>query len=197
MIAKEGQVAVLFTLLAAFALLLEFGLYALPAWLPVLIIMWLYRDPVRRIPPRPMTIVSPADGRIVSVETSRDRFLNREALCISIEMSRSGVFTLRSITEGKVMQIWQEQNGHGRCLAIWVQTDEQEDTVVVLRPGRWLRRLSWHLAYGDRIGHGQRFGHILFGSTIDVYLPASARSTIEVGQTVKAGCDGIAELIQG
>ena len=49
---------------------------------------------------------------------------------------------------------------------------------------------------GSRYVIPRRDGRILFGSTIDVYLPASARSTIEVGHTVKASCDGIAELMQ-
>lgn len=195
-IAKEGQPAVLLSLLLAGGLLLVYG----PAWIAACllpaVLAWLYRDPTRPIPGRPLTIVSPVDGQVVSVETAPDRFLKREALHIVIRMSLTGVFSLRSITEGRVMQIWQEQNGHGRCLAIWIQTDERDDAVLVLRPGRWLKRLSYQLSFGVRVGQGQRFGHILFGSTIDVYLPASARSTIEAGQHVKAGCDGIAELMR-
>lgn len=191
-IAKEGQLAVLLSLLLTFLLYTQFGSYTLPTvFLPGLLI-WLYRDPNRIIPSRPLTIVSPVDGKIVSVESTTDRFLKREALHIAIDMSVGGVFSLRSVTEGKVMQIWQEKN---HCLAIWIQTDEKDDTVLVLRPGRWLKRLSYQLAYGDRIGHGQRFGHILFGNRIDVYLPATTRSTITAGQDVKAGCDGIAELL--
>ena len=95
-----------------------------------------------------------------------------------------------------MLQIWQVKDDSALCLAIWMQTDKKDDTVLVLHPGRWLKRLSYQLAYGDRIGQGQRFGHILFGSVIDVYLPASTRSTIEVGQHLKAGRDGIAELLQ-
>lgn len=194
-IAKEGQLVVLFSLLLSFVLYIQFGGYALPVVLLAVLLMWLYRDPHRRIPSRPLTLVSPVDGKVLSVELTTDRFLKREALHIAIDMSVSGVFSLRSVTEGKIMQIWQEQNGHGRCLAIWVQTDELDDTVVVLRPGRWLRRLSYQLAIGGRIGHGQRFGHILFGNRIDVYLPASSRSTIVADQDVLAGCDGIAEFM--
>lgn len=194
-IAKEGQLAILLSLLLTSCLYIQFGPYTLPVALIALPLIWLYRDPDRRISSRPLAIVSPVDGKVVSVEATRDRFLKRDALHIAIDMSVGGAFSLRSVTEGRIMQIWQEQNGHGHCLAIWVQTDEQNDTVLVLRPGRWLKRLSYQLACGDRIGHGQRFGHILFGNRIDVYLPASSRSTIAIGQDVKAGCDGIAELM--
>ncbi len=195
-IATEGQPVVLFSLLLSCVLLFVYGPVAIVSCLLPAMLAWLYRDPTRIIPGRPLMIVSPVDGRVVSVESGHDRFLKREALHIVIRMSLSGVFSLRSVTEGRVMQIWQEQNGHGRCLAIWVQTDEKDDTVLVLRPGRWLRRLRYQLGYGMRVGQGQRFGHILFGNTIDVYLPASARSTIVAGQRLQAGCDGIAELMQ-
>lgn len=185
----------LICLLVMLVLQLRFGAIVLPAWLLAVALLWLYRDPNRQIPSQPLCIVSPVDGVVIDREAGHDRFLQREALHIRISMSPGGVFSVRSLTEGKVMQIWQEQNGNGHCLAIWVQTDEQDDTVLVLRPGRVLHRLSHQLAYGDRVGHGQRIGHILFGNVVDVYLPASARSTIEPGQRVLAGCDGIAELM--
>lgn len=186
----------LISLLLVCALLVAYGPYGIVACLLPAVLAWLYRDPHRIIPGQPLTIVSPVDGKVVLVESGHDRFLKREALHIVIKMSLTGVFSLRSVTEGRVMQIWQEKNGHGHCLAIWVQTDEKDDTVLVLRPGRWLRRLCYQLSYGVRVGQGQRVGHILFGSTIDVYLPASARSTIVTDQQVKAGCDGIAELMR-
>ena len=194
-IANEGRKLVLSCAALAFALHVQFGVWAIPLWMLTALIAWLYRDPQRIIPSRPLTVVSPVDGRIITVDTTTDRFLNRQALHIEIAMSVFGVFSLRSVTEGRVQQIWQEQTDHGICLAIWIQTDEKEDTVLVLRPGRWLRRLSYHLAHGNRIGHGQRFGHILFGNRIDVYLPASSRSNIEPGQRVKAGSDAIAEFL--
>lgn len=196
-IAKEGQAAVLLSGIVAFALHLQFGYWAAPAWLVTALLAWLYRDPSRSIPARPLSIVSPVDGRVSSVEPAvTDRFLQREALHIALDMSLGGVFSVRSVTEGKVMQLWQDSGHDGKRLAIWIQTDEQEDIVLVLRPGRWLKRLSYQPAYGDRIGHGQRIGHILFGSRVDVYLPASARSTIEVGRQVRGGSDTLAEFLR-
>ncbi len=194
-IAREGQTAVLLSALVAFALHIQFGGLAILVWLLTAVLAWLYRDPARHIPSSPMTVVSPVDGRIVNVESTNDRFLKRQALHIEIQMLLSSVFSLRSVTEGKVMQIWQENNGHGKCMAIWIQTDEKDDTVLVFRPGRWLRRMSYQLVHGDRVGHGQRFGHILFGNRIDVYLPVSSRCNVEIGQRLRAGSDAIAEFI--
>ena len=194
-IAREGQTVVLLSGLAAFAAHFQFSYWALILWLLTALLAWLYRDPARIIPSSPLMVVSPVDGRVIRHDVAMDRFLKRDALHIEIQMSVLGVFSLRSLTEGKVLQIWQEDNGHGKCLAIWIQTDEQDDTVLVIRPGRWMRRMSYQLAYGDRLGHGQRIGHILFGSRVDVYLPAHSRCRLEAGDRVKAGSDAIAEFI--
>ena len=194
-IAREGQTAVLLSAVIAFAMHFQFVAWAIVFWVVTALLAWLYRDPARTIPASPLTVVSPVDGLITNIETATDRFLKRDALHIEIQMSISGVFSLRSLIEGKVLQIWQENNGQGKCLAIWIQTDEKDDTVLVIRPGRWLRRMSYQAAYGDRVGHGQRIGHILFGSRIDVYLPATSRSSLEPGKQVRAGSDAIAEFI--
>jgi phosphatidylserine decarboxylase len=194
-LAREGQTVVLLSAVLAFVLHLQYGNWALLLWLLTACLAWLYRDPSRFIPSSPLTVVSPVDGRVIRVETAADRFLKRQALHVELQMSLLGVYSLRSVTEGKVQQIWQENNAQGKCLAIWIQTDEQDDTVLVIRPGRWLKRLSYQLGHGDRIGHGQRIGHILFGSRIDVYLPAGSRSKIEAGQILRAGSDAIAEFI--
>lgn len=194
-IAREGQTAVLLSALVAFAAHFQFAQWAMIFWLLTALLTWLYRDPARKIPSSPLTVVSPVDGTITNIESTTDRFLKREALHIEIQMSLFRVFSLRSVTEGKVLQIWQENNGHGKCIAIWIQTDEQDDTVLVIRPGRWLRRLSYHLAYGDRVGHGQRIGHILFGSHIEVFLPVNSRCRLETGDKVMAGSEPIAEFI--
>ena len=194
-IAREGQTAVLLMSVMAFAAQLQFAYWAIWLWLIVALLAWLYRDPARKIPSSPLTVVSPVDGKVLQIERSTDRFLKRDALHLQLQMSITGVFSLRSVTEGKVMQIWQENNGHGMCLAIWIQTDEGDDTVLVIRPGRWLKRMSYQLAYCDRVGHGQRIGHILFGSRVDVYLPAGSRSKHENGKQLIAGSDAIAEFV--
>ena len=56
------------------------GWWSVPFWLVALFILQFFRDPPRNVPNDPDAVVSPADGRIVAVENSRDPYLDREAL---------------------------------------------------------------------------------------------------------------------
>lgn len=169
---------------------------ALLLFLPSLFMVWLFRDPRRVIPSIPLGVVSPVDGEVISIAEVHDPYLDRPARHIVIQMSLFGVNSLRSITEGKVINTLRGQNDDAER-AVHVQTDEGDDVVVVLRPGRWLGRLSCHVNTGERIGQGQRCGHILFGAQIDIYLPAKSRVDIEVGQQLRAGSDLLGEFIHG
>lgn len=194
-IAREGQTLVLLSAVAVFVMQINFGLQAAPVWLLPVALAWLFRDPARSIPSSPMMVVSPADGKVAASGVETDRFLHRSAQHVEIVMNRLGVFSLRSVTEGKVQKIWQEKTGRDKCLAVWIQTDEGDDTVLVFRPGRWLGRLSYQLAQGERVGHGQRIAYILFGCRIDVYLATESRLLITPGQQLKAGSDALAEFV--
>ena len=47
---------------------------------------------------------------------------------------------------------------------------------------------------GDRLGRGQRYGFIRFGSRVDVYLPPASRPRVAVGDKVYATETILAEL---
>jgi phosphatidylserine decarboxylase len=62
------------------------------------------------------------------------------------------------------------------------------DTVVVVQIAGWLaRRIVCRVARGARIARGERFGLIMFGSRVDVYLPANATITAAPSQRLWAG----------
>jgi phosphatidylserine decarboxylase len=110
-----------------------------------------------------------------------------------------GIYALRSITEGKIMQHWlhhpdDKHQGHLQH-AIWIQTDEGDDVVVALHAGGHFRQMHCYAAAGERIGQGKRCGFIPFGTTVDVYLPTKARSALSIGDSVSGGSDLIAELV--
>jgi phosphatidylserine decarboxylase len=161
--------------------------------------IWLYRDPQRKTPSAPLGVIVPADGTIISIENMEDKFLKREALCISLRMNRLGAYTLRGVTEGKVMQHWLHRSQFtqpGRIQhVIWIQTDEKDDIVVTLHAGLWFSRMHCYVASGERIGQGKRCGFIPLGTQIDVYLPKRSRTALKVGDRVLAGSDLLGELI--
>ena len=73
-------------------------------WLLVGLIIFIFRDPERDIPSIPLAVVSPADGRIVTINTVHDPYLERQSIQVSVQMNAYGVFTTRSPVEGKVKE---------------------------------------------------------------------------------------------
>jgi len=171
-------------------------------WCLPLLVLFLYRDPKRNVPASPLGIISPVDGEVVAVENMHDRLLNRDALCIRIKPSLLSVFTIRSVTEGKVMQYWLDIDktptgpcvATNKCRAVWLQTDENDD-IVVLMQAHPIHQLHCRVATGERIGQGQRCGFLLFSRYVDVFLPLDTRVDIKVGEKVLGGESPIAHLI--
>ena len=203
MIAREGRTIV--GLLAAAIVVIHFviGTHIWPVWALLLVVIFFYRDPERVIPSVPLGLVSPADGVIIKVQNQLDPFLKRESICISLKMNWYGIYILRAVTEGKVMQHWvhdsnkeheAEFNGPLQH-AIWIQTDEQDDIVIAIHAGGHYHKMHCHVATGERIGQGKRCGFIPFGTRIDIFVSTKVRIDIEEGDKLKAGQDLLGELV--
>ena len=178
---------------------------ALPLWVFVLFTVQFFRDPPRKIPAAPRDILCPADGRIVSVGEAQDPYIKRPARRVSIFMNAFNVHSNRSPTEGRVMERWYHP---GKFLnaaldkaarenernALWIQTDEGDDVVVVQVAGLIARRILCYAEPGQRIGQGQRYGFIRFGSRVDVYVPPTSIIKVALGDRVTGGVDSIATL---
>lgn len=197
-IAKEGW-KIIFLVSLVVAVLQHFvSPYAAVLWLLPLVLLWLYRDPHRTLPSDPLGIVSPVNGKVILVEAHPDPFLGRDAFLFRISMSLSDIFSIRSVTEGKIIQQWldpeDDDNDRSLAHAIQIQTDEGDDVMVVLRPGRFFKQLSCDAVIGQRIGQGHRCGIIPFGSCVDIYVPADSRIDVKAGDTVEAGTTHLASL---
>lgn len=200
MIAPEGRLFTFLLVSGVLLLHLFIGIEVWPLWGVIIVFAWLYREPQRVVPSLPLGIVSPVDGKVTRREMGHDPFLEREALCLQLQMNWHGVYALRSITEGKIMQHWlhhPDDKSNGRLQhAIWIQTDEGDDVVIALHAGGHFRRMHCYVNAGERIGQGKRCGFIPFGTTVDVYLPTKARSSLAVGDHVYGGSDLIAEFVR-
>lgn len=197
-IAKEGWSLILVLCFIVAALQYFLGYYAVILWCIPLVLMWLYRDPHRNLPSEPLGLVSPVSGTIIYAEPRPDPFLGRDAFLFRISMSMLDIFSIRSVAEGKIIQQWldPEDNDDERSLAhaIQIKTDEDDDVMVVLRPGRFFKKLSCDALIGQRIGQGHRCGIIPFGSCVDVYVPADSIINAKVGDSVTAGTSLLARL---
>jgi phosphatidylserine decarboxylase len=197
MIVREGRLPVFgLAAMAVGAHIVAGFAWSVPVWLFTLILVWLFRDPDRAVPPIPLGIVSPADGRIVAAGVTRDAYLDRDAAGVTIRMRRSGAFVMRSPVEAKVQKIWTgaaEDAGPGA--AIWLQTDEGDDVVIAVRTPKRLLRSRCYVHAGERVGQGQRCGLTPFGAVVDVLMPPGSRVETGTGARVEAGSDLIATLI--
>jgi phosphatidylserine decarboxylase len=198
LIAREGWAFVALAGLAAIALSAA-GVWLLagPAWLALLFVVQFFRNPPRAVPDVPDAVLAPADGRIVSVGSARDPYLEREALRISVFMNVFNVHSNRSPVDGTVVDAWYHAGSFLNAAlpkaslenernALHLRTADARDVVCVQVAGLIARRILCYVKPGDRLVRGQRYGFIRFGSRVDVYLAPGAVPKVAVGDTVFA-----------
>jgi len=205
-LAREGWLFVAISVAAALALSLAgWWLAALPVWLIAIFIVQFFRDPPRTVPSQPNAILSPADGRIVVVEKSRDPYLDRDALKISVFMNVFNVHSNRSPVDGTVRNKWYHAGSFLNAAmdkaslenernALHIATANGVDVTCVQVAGLIARRILCYVGAGDTLARGQRYGFIRFGSRVDIYLPPTAIPRIAVGDMAKATSTIIAEV---
>jgi phosphatidylserine decarboxylase len=204
-IAREGWPFLAVTVLMAAAAGWFWSWWSMPFWLAALFVLQFFRDPPRRAPGDSQTVVSPADGRVVAVERSRDPYLERDAIKVSVFMNVFNAHSNRSPVDGEVKKCWYNS---GRFLnaaldkaslenernALWLRTAGGADVTCVQIAGLIARRILCHVREGDVLARGQRFGFIRFGSRVDVYVPPNATLVAALGDKVHAASTVIATL---
>ncbi len=165
-----------------------FGLYSL----------YFFRNPTRRPPVLKRAIVSPADGRIISIGRHYERyFFKKEAKRISIFMSLFDVHINRMPADGRVVSVVHKS---GEFLSAFKEkaSDVNEQTallldlacgkkiVVVQIAGLVARRVVTYPEEGQQLKKGEIFGMIRFGSRLDVYVEDEFEETVRIKEKVKA-----------
>ena len=197
-IAREGwpflAVAVIIAVLvSAFAP----GILSFLAWAIALFVLQFFRDPAREVPQDKGAVLAPADGRIVKVERTRDEYLQREAIKVSVFMNVFNVHSNRSPVDGTVQQVWynsgkfinadlDKASTENERNAMWLKTADGQDVTSVQVAGLIARRILCYVKAGDVLARGQRYGFIRFGSRVDVYLPLTATVKVAIGDKVSA-----------
>ncbi len=205
LIAREGW-PFLAIAVAAAALASWYSLaWAIPLWIIALFVLQFFRDPPRDVPGDAKTVVSPADGRIVAVEKTRDPYLERDAIKVSVFMNVFNVHSNRAPVDGEVKQVWYNAGSFVNAAldkastenernALWIRADAGAEVVSVQVAGLIARRILCYVKAGDRLERGQRYGFIRFGSRVDLYLPPSARIKAALGDKVYAASTVLANL---
>lgn len=170
---------------------------------------WFFRNPGRIVPLLPGAVVSPGDGRIIAIaEEFEPRFLKEPSTRISIFLNVFDVHVNRIPCEGTVEDVIYQP---GRFLAadrpeatlrneqnaLMIRTPQGQKVLCVQVAGLIARRIVCWASPGERVGRGERFGLIRFGSRMDVFLPLRATLRVGVGEHVKGGETILAELAGG
>ena len=198
LVAREG-IPILLVAVTGSWLTYKF-LGALPALIPALVVLWLllvFRDPHRHIPAAPLGVVSPVDGRVVTVGLADKGVLQGEAHRIVIRINSFGTYTARSPVAGKILDL--NALAAGTVVdyptnALWVQTDEGDDVVLQFHGYRFGLAPRSFMRFGERLGQGQRCAYLRLTRFAEVHLPIDSKILVEPGQTVVAGADLIAKV---
>lgn len=158
-----------------------------------------FRDPERKIPEDEGLVVSPADGKVVSIsEVGVDSRFANAVTRVSIFLSPLDVHINRMPVGGKIDDV---EHKSGAFLAAYkdqaskvneqnalsVIDDKERLFGVVQIAGVLARRIVCGVKPGDVLRRGDRFGLIMFGSRTDLYLPRGCKLEISEGQRVKGG----------
>ncbi len=204
-LAREGWPYITGSLVLALIVTLLAGAWSLPFWLLAIFVIQFFRDPPRPVPQVPNVVLSPADGRIVAIETVRDPYADRDALKISVFMNVFNVHSNRSPVAGRVRQI---QYFPGKFVnadldkaslenernAMVIDTPDGYVVTAVQIAGLVARRILCYTQPGATLQRGQRYGFIRFGSRVDVYLPPGSEPRVAIGDKVSATTTLLADL---
>ena len=197
-VATEGLPFLLLALaLVALALRYAEWWVAVAPLLVFVLLFLLFRDPHRQIPPVALGVVSPVDGKIVSVERTSEDVLHDDAWRLVIAIDSWGTYTARCPVEGKIMNLRaeaRERHIDYRTNALWVQTDEGVDVVLQFHGYRFGLAPRSFMGYGERLGQGQRCAYLRLARFAEVHLPADSQILVEPGATVTGGSDMLAKV---
>ncbi len=158
----------------------------------------LFRDPPRAVPAQPLAVVAPVDGRVVLIEPTDRGPLEGEALRITLRINPAGAYSVRSPTEGKVLNLRDNVRAGSRLTGrngLWVRTDEDDDVLLIMRGFSRLAMPAAFVGYGERLGQGQRFAFIRLATHADVYVDLASRVAVKPGERVLSGSSVLAYLV--
>ena len=175
-------------------------------WLGFILTLWcvyFFRDPERIIPDDQKILVSPADGKILSIKVAKspENLSDEKQLemkKVSIFMDVFNVHVNRIPVSGKI--VWLKYIPGAFVNASLDKSSEDNERMitkieiskdifiyVVQIAGLIARRIKCDLTENQSVKIGERFGIIRFGSRVDVYIPKEFKTNVFEGQISVSG----------
>lgn len=170
-------------------------------------ITFFFRNPKRKIPYDDNLVLSPADGKVMSVcEVYDDQFLNQVGLKVTIFLSVFDVHVNRSpiageikfqqYTCGRFRPAYKESVGcENERHSIGIENDNMKVLVTQIAGILARRIVSW-VTLGSILQLGERYGLIKFASCTEVIVPKTVEILVKKGDRVKGGETVIGRLLQ-
>lgn len=161
-------------------------------------LLYFFRAPERVAEIDPASVYSPADGKIVVIETATEKeYLKEKRLQISVFMSPLNVHSNRYPVSGTIKEViyhpgqylvaWHPKSSelNERCTTV-IEMETGDEIVVRQIAGAVARRIVTYATPGQKVRQGDELGFIKFGSRVDIFLPVSFKPEVEIDKKVKA-----------
>jgi len=174
----------------------------------LVLVVYFFRDPPRRVPIDAGCLVAPADGKVVEItQLDYDEFVGGPAVKIGIFLSIFNVHINRSPARARVIRLRYSPGLFLNALnadsliyneSLWIGLEEEDAPhrrlVVRQIAGLFARRIVCNLRPGEIVERGHKFGMIKLGSRTELTLPVEGNLHIPlaIGQRVKAGSTMVA-----
>ncbi|PKN43465.1 MAG: phosphatidylserine decarboxylase family protein [Deltaproteobacteria bacterium HGW-Deltaproteobacteria-18] len=195
----EGLPFVFFTAIATLTFaLLDCWFMATVLLVVLFLVLNFFRDPERVVPQEPGIAVSPADGKVIKVETMRDPMTGEDRTAVCVFMNVFNVHVNRMPVAGRIARIsyfggkflnasFDKASTDNERNSLLIEDGDGRSWTMVQIAGLIARRIICWGEEGDALSRGQRFGLIKFGSRVDLYLPAEYEPSVRIGDKVFAG----------
>jgi phosphatidylserine decarboxylase len=165
-------------------------------------VLFFMRDPKRYVTAAAGEAMSPADGKVIGIETVHDSYWNEDMQEVRLFLSILDVHIQRSPLPGRVVHIEKTPGAKLPAMrsdasiknernAIYLD-GEDGHFVVTQVAGALARTIVCWVKPGQDVQTGDKLGMIKLGSQTSIRLPLSYRVDVRMGDTVRAGLDVIA-----
>lgn len=171
-----------------------------------LFLLQFFRDPERRPEGGEDTIVSPADGTLLSIGDAPESPAGARRR-LSVFMSVFNCHVNRAPVSGRLGDYAYVRGAKRVAFHDKASTENEQNRVTLVTSagsitfkqiaGALARRVIFYPRVGDTLVRGQRVGMIRFGSRVDVFIPDGAEMLVRPGDKVKAGQTGLARWPRG
>ena len=167
------------------------------------LVLQFFRNPKRKILKNENKILSPVDGKIVSIKKVYEKeYFKDDRILVSIFMSPFNIHVTRYPVSGKILY---SKYHPGKYLVAWhpKSSEKNERTTIVVESkkvgpilyrqiaGTVARRIVNYAKKNTNAIQGEDSGFIKFGSRVDLFLPLDSKIKVKMNQKVKGGINSI------